>query len=71
MSEPRNAGTIGFVARELERLAAALRQTPRPERYPELYAAQQALSWAIDPDAFKSPLDAIQGVSALTHTREG
>jgi hypothetical protein len=52
-------GTLGFVARELDRIADALQQSPPPEHLEELYAAQQALCWAIDPDSFASPLDAI------------
>lgn len=50
---------IGFVQRELDRIAVALREAPTPERYERLYAAQQALSWALEPNGFASPYDAI------------
>ena len=46
---------------EQERIAVALRNGQRPECYRELYAAQQALSWALEPIAFASPFDAITG----------
>jgi hypothetical protein len=48
----------GFIARELDRISEAMRQTP--EKYEQLYVAQQALSWAIDPANFAAPLDVIQ-----------
>jgi hypothetical protein len=48
---------MGMVDRELDRIAVALRQTPSGPRYEELYAAQQALSWATDPYTFASPGD--------------
>lgn len=54
-SEPIGNGTVGFVARELERLSVALREPQPPDRYVELYAAQQALSWALDPENFQAP----------------
>jgi hypothetical protein len=60
MDVPVGTGTIGFVARELDRLAIALREPQSPERYVELYAAQQALSWSLDPENFASPLQTIQ-----------
>lgn len=45
---------MSALARELELLGRALRTTSGG-RYDEIYAAQQALSWAQDPQAFKSP----------------
>lgn len=45
---------MSFVQRELDRIGAALEQ-PQCNRYAELYAAQQALMWAIEPDTYKSP----------------
>jgi hypothetical protein len=51
----------GFVQRELDRIAVALRGAPSPECYARLYAAQQALSWALEPSGFKSPYEAITG----------
>jgi hypothetical protein len=50
----------GFVERELARIGAALQRPQPPERYVELYAAQQALSWALDPENFATPLDTIR-----------
>lgn len=52
---PAESGTIGFVQRELDRIAVALREAPNPECHGRLYAAQQALSWALEPNGFKSP----------------
>jgi hypothetical protein len=54
------SGTVGFVQRELDRIAEALRETQTTKRYAELYAAQQALSWAIEPQGFAAPLDVIR-----------
>ena len=57
MTKPSvETGRAGFVARELDRIALALREPQPPKRYSELYAAQQALSWATDPENFASPL---------------
>jgi len=55
-SEPKGVGTVGFINRELEKIATALLEGQPPKRYSELYAAQQALSWANDPEHFASPL---------------
>lgn len=51
---------LSFVRRELERLDRALQNTPEG-RYAELYAAQQTLAWALEPQAFKSPAVMIMG----------
>jgi hypothetical protein len=56
---------VGFVERELQRIAVALNQEAETtERYGRLYAAQQALSWALEPRAFRSPYDALTGTPA-------
>jgi hypothetical protein len=47
------------VRHELNRIHGALTSDKPPERYDELYAAQQALVWASEPDVFKSPYDLI------------
>ena len=60
------ADDAGFVQRELRRIAVALREAPSPECYERLYAAQQALSWALEPNGFASPYDAITGTPAAT-----
>lgn len=51
---------MSFVRRELEKLGRALRES-QTGPHNELYAAQQALAWALDPQAFKSPFDLISG----------
>lgn len=55
---------MSAIARELELLGRALRKTSGG-RYDEVYAAQQALSWAQDPQSFKAPS------VMLTDIREG
>jgi hypothetical protein len=50
---------VGFVQRELERLESALHEAQSESAYRELYAAQQALSWALEPSGFKAPYDTI------------
>jgi hypothetical protein len=52
---------MGFIERELERIAAALRDPERKAEHRELYAAQQALSWAIEPEGFRCPYETITG----------
>ncbi len=47
---------MGFIERELERVTEALQAGPLPaDRYGQLFAVQQALSWALEPNGFKSP----------------
>jgi hypothetical protein len=46
---------MSFVQRELDRIHGALTSQPSPEHYAELYAAQQALVWVLDPATFKAP----------------
>ena len=60
-NEPSGVGAVGFVGRELDRIAVALREPQPPKRYAELYAAQQALSWALEPEGFMSPHDLLTG----------
>jgi hypothetical protein len=52
---------MGFLQREFDRLGAALRDENSTEKYDVLYAAQQAIAWASDPDAYKSPFAMITG----------
>lgn len=54
---------MSFVQRELDRISAAL-GAPNQAEYDRLYAAQQALSWALEPTGFKSPYDEIMGTLA-------
>lgn len=42
---------------ELDRLHGSLTSDEPPQNYAELYAAQQALRWALEPETFKSPHD--------------
>lgn len=52
---------MSFIHRELDRIGDALRADPESNDYDRLYAAQQALSWATDPEGFKSPFGLIMG----------
>lgn len=47
---------MSFIQRELDRLNEAIRNTPSDHPgYQPLHAAQQALSWASEPEGFSSP----------------
>jgi hypothetical protein len=50
---------MSFVQREIERLRNEMISNPKNARYPELYAAQQALAWSLEPTGFSSPFDMI------------
>lgn len=67
---PMAPGSVGFVQRELDGIAVALRETTNPERYGRLYAAQQALCWALDPEGYVSPLETVSR-APLSDTPEG
>lgn len=54
---------MGLISRELDKLSRIILQNPAGSK--EAYAAQQALSWALDPQGFKSPYH------FLTDTQEG
>ena len=58
----RPANRLGFVQRELDRIAVTLVETTDPERYGLLYAAQQALSWSLEPNGLRSPFNMIMGI---------
>lgn len=53
---------MGYIERELGRLHKALDEGVGDPRYPEIYAAQQALSWALDPQAFRAPMAYLKGI---------
>lgn len=55
---------MGFMERELDRISTALRAETDPERHRQLYAAQQALSWAQEPNGFRTPFDLVMGTPA-------
>ena len=52
---------MGFIERELARLHKALDGAAGNPRQPEIYAAQQALCWALDPQAYASPFNFVTG----------
>ena len=64
---------INSARRELERIERALRDPQTDERYCQLYAAQQALAWAINPSGFASPYATIQRglIRPLSDIQEG
>ena len=47
---------------ELRRISARLQGLPEPNEHPGLYAAQQALSWALNPCQFAPPFRTITGM---------
>lgn len=55
---------MGFIERELEKLHSAMVAGIGDPRWPELYAAQQALSWALDPKSFRAPFDYLKNIPA-------
>jgi hypothetical protein len=55
---------MSFIARELEKLNSDLCTNPKGDRYAEIYAAQQALAWALDPKSVKSPTTLLMGIQA-------
>jgi hypothetical protein len=57
---------MGFVQRENDKIGISLRDTPKGSRYDELYAAQQALAWSLDPLNFESPLAMINRFAVST-----
>lgn len=51
---------MSFIQRELDNIRLALSTYEMgSDKYLELYAAQQALSWAMEPTGFNSPLKTI------------
>lgn len=70
--EPKGGRAVtGFVQRELERIELALRQAQTESAYCQLYAAQQALSWALEPTGFKAPYDTIvTGIGSVRYADE-
>ena len=51
-----------FIQREIDRLSAAIVDPGQANQRAELYAAQQALAWALEPSGFRSPYGAIMGI---------
>lgn len=53
---PQVVSTQSFVQREADKLENELLKTPMDSTlYAQIYAARQALSWSLDPNAFASP----------------
>ena len=53
---------MGFVQREIDRIREQLiGSEPNAPRWRELYAAQQALEWALEPGGIASPYTMIAG----------
>jgi hypothetical protein len=52
---------MSFIECELQKLSRALIDAPEGAQRSELYAAQQALLWAMEPAGFQSPHDMITG----------
>ena len=51
---------IGFVGREIQRIEQKMDEVRHDgQTWCYLFAARQALSWAVDPNAAKGPLDTI------------
>lgn len=48
---------------ELRRIESRLAAYPDPFHHAGLYAAQQALAWAMRPEAFASPVATVLGTS--------
>jgi hypothetical protein len=46
---------MGMIQREIERIRNAMTATGDHPRHDELYAAQQALEWVLEPGGMKSP----------------
>lgn len=55
---------MSFIQRELDRIGDALRADLAGNRYAQLYAAQQALAWAMEPDGFAAPSVMLMGTPA-------
>ncbi len=55
---------MSFVQRELDRITVALREPQTEEKYNQLYAAQQSLSWVLEPGGYKYPYDMIMDTGA-------
>jgi hypothetical protein len=53
---------MSFIQREINRINACLQsQGERSTIYPQLYSAQQALEWVLEPTGVKSPYGVIMG----------
>lgn len=55
---------MSFIQRELDRIGEALRAAPEGNQYAQLYAAQQALAWATEPNGYAAPSMLLMGIPA-------
>lgn len=55
---------MSFIQREIDRVASEMEAARGTVKYRELYAARQALSWALEPGGFASPYNMIMGILA-------
>ncbi len=46
---------MSLIQAELDRIGSTIRHSDPVPHYDELYAAQQALMWVLDPHTYKSP----------------
>lgn len=53
---------MSFIQREIDLLHSAIVETENDSEREKLYAARQALAWALEPTGFKSPLNMIRGI---------
>lgn len=61
---------MSFIQREIDRIGKALRQSDPVPRYDELYIAQQALMWALEPQLYKAPYDLLASISGTPEDSE-
>lgn len=53
---------MGYIEREMGRIEAEIASEKNgTDRFRQLFAAQQALKWATEPQCFAAPLDSIDG----------
>lgn len=51
---------MGYIEREIARLEKMLRTPLADNLYCQMYAARQALVWALEPGGYKGPMETIQ-----------
>lgn len=60
-----------YIERELKKIQIRLHELePDTVEHDKFYIAQQALSWAIDPTAVKSPYDMLMGIDTASEKQE-
>jgi hypothetical protein len=58
--EENQGKKMSFIQREIDKIRSKLIET-NDQHHSELYAAQQALAWALEPDGIRSPYKMIMG----------